>query len=163
MFRLCPQEKKRMGLHWVWLDQARSDVIFPVTRTSRFPWWPRQTVRKSEKGYDVVIDRVIARLPSMKKGVGGRPEDISWAGSAISYSTSFSACRSRIFRWIAGDRRDAWRALQYAGKHELLSLWNDIFRKQKGFRIAEVPVSFKDRRYGRFKDQPYCGSPESVV
>jgi len=147
-------------MHCVWLMTRRE-------ATSSFLWrgplvfrrWPRQTVRKSEKRATTsVIGSRHSRLPSMKKGVRGRPEIFREPARQFRTSTSFSASGPRFFGELQGDPQGRVACANTRETRTSFSL-NDISRQTKGFSVSRKYLYHLKIGDTALQDQPYCGSP----
>lgn len=146
-------------------DQASCDVILSMDADLSFSASdiPR-LLAPLDEGYDLALGS--RHVP------GGRYET---PRPSIFIKYVFSACGNAVVRRLCGGgvrdvsanfraiRAPLWRSLQTVEKTNALLLEMILMVRRRGGRIAEVPVSFTDRRFGSSKLNLWIEAPKFLA
>lgn len=121
------------------VDSLSADVI------------PRM-LRKIEEGYDYVNgDRGTFGEWCKGRGFEGKSKEIlSIAGNAL-LRVLFRARLSQFTMNCRIFRRTAWRSIKTKEKGNIFLIEMIVAMRKKGYRITQVPVKFRNRKYGESK------------
>jgi dolichol-phosphate mannosyltransferase len=142
------------GMHYA-IDKMKADILFEMdSDLSHDPKIIPHFLRKIEEGYDVVVGSRYIKGGSIPQDWAFSRKLFSIAGNLI---VRFGLMLPHVHEWSSGYRaiqKEVFESInpgleKYAGyTFQIASLHRTI---RNGFKVAEIPIQFIDRKYGKSK------------